>query len=184
MELKKQTVDLLSGLTEQQKQTIMEDIYRFKLYQYTLEDVKGWLTENKNLSKEDFDTVAVEVASAYTQNGDYDCNLSYWQNIENLVEETMIYRGIDEIVEGFSFSVSAFYDESLCGLADCKNGLTYDEMVDYVHEQVSKGNFMEIVCSETGVRKVTCYDDYFKNFEGEFPFDLNDFEEPEQEMDR
>ena len=70
-----------------------EQIYREKLKEYTKTDVLEYIEGNKDyedITKNvNIDEVADTVAEMYADNGDYDCNLSYWQNIDNLIYEVM-----------------------------------------------------------------------------------------------
>lgn len=83
--------DLMEKLTDEQK----DGIYREVLYQYTVEDVKGFLEDYDAYdipdTQEEVDNFVGDVAYRYVFNGDRDCNLSYWDNIKNLVDEEMIY---------------------------------------------------------------------------------------------
>ncbi len=68
-----------------------EEIYREKLKAYTKEDVVASLAENPNVTDDmDVDAIADTVAEMYAENGDYDCNLSYWDNIDNLIYEVLL----------------------------------------------------------------------------------------------
>lgn len=58
-------------------------------------DVKAHLEENDNskvealgLSDEEYDRFVGTIASRYA-NGRYDCNLSYWDNLDNLINEAV-----------------------------------------------------------------------------------------------
>jgi hypothetical protein len=68
-----------------------EEIYREKLKAYTKQDVLAQLAENPNVTDDmDVDAIADKVAEMYAENGDYDCNLSYWGNIDNLIYEVLL----------------------------------------------------------------------------------------------
>ena len=86
--------------TEEEVKKIVEDlkqrgladaVYRFLWFEHVLEDTKEYMTgelgyDGPPLSQKDNDTATI-VASRYVYEGDYDCNLPYWSNIENLVGE-------------------------------------------------------------------------------------------------
>lgn len=61
---------------------LQEEIYRKVHYKYVLEDVKSFAEEN---NIELTDDEAEEAAYRYVYDCKYDCNLSYWQNIENVI---------------------------------------------------------------------------------------------------
>lgn len=62
-----------------------EKIYREVWKEHVMEDVREIAEENgTELSENDVD----RIADRYVNNGDYDCNLSYWDNIDNLIAET------------------------------------------------------------------------------------------------
>lgn len=68
-----------------------EEIYREKLKAYTKDDVLAQLAENPNVTDDmDVDAIADTVAEMYAENGDYDCNRTYWDNIDNLIYEVML----------------------------------------------------------------------------------------------
>lgn len=60
----------------------IKEIYRKVHYEYVLEDVKSFAEEN---NIELTDDEAEEAAYRYVYDCKYDCNLSYWQNIENVI---------------------------------------------------------------------------------------------------
>lgn len=61
-----------------------ENIYRAVHFNYIVEDIKIVLKEEE---KELKDSLIAEAAARYAYDGDYDCNLDYWSNIRNLVDE-------------------------------------------------------------------------------------------------
>ena len=69
--------NILNSLSTSEK----DELYRALWLEYVKEDIRNY--------DESLDEGAVEViASRYVYDVDYDCNLSYWDNIENLIEET------------------------------------------------------------------------------------------------
>lgn len=61
--------------------------YRQLWLPYVIEDVRAhmidYLDEDQYLSDDRIENIA----NRYVYEGRYDCNLSYWQNIENLIDE-------------------------------------------------------------------------------------------------
>lgn len=59
-----------------------DDIYRHVWKEHVAEDVRSHIEDTDvELSDDDID----EIAEIYVYNGKYDCNLSYWQNLDNLI---------------------------------------------------------------------------------------------------
>jgi len=62
---------------------VKDEIYRSELKQHTAEDVRARIED----TSVKLDECQIEnVAHRYAYEGDYDCNLSYWDNIDNLIE--------------------------------------------------------------------------------------------------
>ena len=84
--------ELMNHMTDAQ----IEGIYRTKLSDYTFNDAVMRIEERKLVSDEDTkNDLANAVANAWTYNGNYDCNLSYWENIDNLIDR-FIECNLDE----------------------------------------------------------------------------------------
>lgn len=77
--------EIFVALSETQK----DEIYRMLWSDHVYEDVKARLSENPDLAldEEEEEALCEDVVNAYVYNGDYDCNLSYWDNIDNLIRE-------------------------------------------------------------------------------------------------
>lgn len=65
-----------------------DDLYRRLHLDYVKEDIASRLDEHDFELKtdEDIDMLIDTVARRYVYDGEYDCNLSYWDNIDNLIE--------------------------------------------------------------------------------------------------
>lgn len=62
--------------------TTRDKIYREVWKEHVMEDIRSHAEDMEvELSNDDID----DIAERYVYNGDYECNLSYWQNIENLI---------------------------------------------------------------------------------------------------
>ncbi len=66
-------------------------VYDQERFKYTKQDVEMYLEDNEDikaldLSDEEYDSFVEGVAQRYVD-GRYDCNLSYWQNLDNLINE-------------------------------------------------------------------------------------------------
>lgn len=72
--------ELLNTLTPEEK----DGIYRAVWKERVIEDIKSRLEDtDETLSDETID----KIAERYVYEGDYDCNQSYWNNIDALIED-------------------------------------------------------------------------------------------------
>lgn len=65
-----------------------DSLYRKLWLEYVTNDVSVRLCDtcNKDCTfPNDCGTLVEKIASAYVYDGEYDCNLSYWENIDNLI---------------------------------------------------------------------------------------------------
>lgn len=63
-----------------------DNLYRILHMPYVKEDVKHMLNELEiDTSAYNLECLIDDCASRYVYDGDYDCNLSYWQNLENII---------------------------------------------------------------------------------------------------
>ena len=67
---------------ESANSTDMDMIYRKVRYQYVVSDIENRLEENED---ELTDKQIAYAAHRYVYDGKYDCNLSYWDNIDNCI---------------------------------------------------------------------------------------------------
>lgn len=77
--------EFISNLTTEEK----DAVYRELWMNFVRNDVEARLEETpedfEGYSAEDFKNLIENVAERYVYQGDYDCNLSYWQNIDELI---------------------------------------------------------------------------------------------------
>jgi hypothetical protein len=66
-----------------------DKIYRYELAAHTEEDVHNYIENEMDIdtSKYDINAIAETVGERWSYEGDYDCTLDYWTNIENLINE-------------------------------------------------------------------------------------------------
>lgn len=69
--------ELFNEMTDTQK----DDVYRKVWAGHVHKDVMELLEKEEN--KEE---IAESITNAYVYDGKYDCNLSYWDNLHNLIE--------------------------------------------------------------------------------------------------
>lgn len=62
-------------------------LYRTLWVEHVKEDIEGVLVENyrEEMTDEEISGTAEKLARQYCFDGDYDCNLCYWDNIDNLI---------------------------------------------------------------------------------------------------
>lgn len=58
---------------------------------YVIEDVRAHMTDYLDKNQYLSDECIENIANRYVYEGRYDCNLSYWQNIENLIDDELRY---------------------------------------------------------------------------------------------
>lgn len=81
---------ILKNLAESLKSADRDDLYRYLWFDYVRRDVLDYIDGSIDVSTlkdpdTDIDTLADIVAERYVYDGDYDCNISYWDNIGNIV---------------------------------------------------------------------------------------------------
>ncbi len=81
--------ELLDVLTSDQKQAIYDAVN----YDLKKEDALSLLEDREDIPNVLKDDIASAVAEIWKA-GDYDCNLSYWDNINNLIEDSIRREGL------------------------------------------------------------------------------------------
>lgn len=75
-----------------------DDLYRYLWADHVREDVESrlasdyeemMLNASGETDEDHLKAVVENVVERYVYDGDYDCNLSYWENIDNLIEKAM-----------------------------------------------------------------------------------------------
>ena len=78
--------EIISSMDESEKDSLYRILWSDRVY----EDVEWQLDERKiSLDEDEKEAFIMEVVDRYVYNGDYDCNLSYWDNIDNLINEEL-----------------------------------------------------------------------------------------------
>lgn len=80
IELSEKLKNILDGLNTVEK----DDLYRYLWAEHVKEDVESFA---ENIDIDIDDDIVEQVVYRYVYCGDYDCNLNYWTNIENLIKE-------------------------------------------------------------------------------------------------
>lgn len=103
--LEKKLKDIINNMSNDKKNKIMDktlkeiindlpykekdNLYRYLWYPYIIEDVELYLTDNYDLedyTEDEIENIINNVANNYVYNGKYDCNISYWNNLESMIE--------------------------------------------------------------------------------------------------
>lgn len=88
--------ELFSEMTETQK----DAIYRMVWSEHVRNDVLSVMDEYEGKIPEDEkqrDELVDYVVNAYVYNGKYDCNLSYWDNLKNLLDCSLPIKGLSKV---------------------------------------------------------------------------------------
>lgn len=66
-----------------------DEIYRMLWKEYVVEDVTQHLETRDDINKSSEEMIEMidRIATRYVYDGEYDCNLPYWDNLDNLIEE-------------------------------------------------------------------------------------------------
>lgn len=75
--------ELFASMSETQK----DEIYRMVWHEHVVQDVKQLLDENEDIASLVTGDISHKVADAYVYHRRYDCNRSYWENLETLIRE-------------------------------------------------------------------------------------------------
>lgn len=79
--------ELINRMSYAQK----DNVYRRVWMEHVIEDIKELLSRNeihieKGLNEDQLDALVNDAATRYVYDGEYDCNLCYWDNLKNLIE--------------------------------------------------------------------------------------------------
>lgn len=69
---------------------LKDAVYRLLWKEYVLEDILSFCEKDRYEMDEETLAACENAAERYVE-GDYDCNLSYWDNIENVIENEKIH---------------------------------------------------------------------------------------------
>ena len=86
-ELRQKAEDMIKEMDP----ALSDTIYRLVWKGHVEEDVASWLEDDErieDLSDEELKGLVDAVAERHVY-GDYDCNLSYWQNLDNLINDEL-----------------------------------------------------------------------------------------------
>lgn len=90
----KQAEKVIEGL----EPNVADAVYRLLWKEHVIKDVKTQLEQDErseHMSEESCDALASQCAERYCMQTDYDCNLDYWTNIQNLIDDEI--SGMEDI---------------------------------------------------------------------------------------
>jgi hypothetical protein len=90
----KQAEKVIEGLNP----NVADAVYRLLWKEHVIKDVKTQLEQDErseHMSEESYDALASQCAERYCMQTDYDCNLDYWTNIQNLIDDEI--SGMEDI---------------------------------------------------------------------------------------
>ena len=78
---------IIDGLDSVEK----DDVYRYLWSEYVREDVKAVMADREDADENEVKLLRIidYVVEHYVYEGNYDCNLSYWENIDNLITQAI-----------------------------------------------------------------------------------------------
>ena len=79
-------MDKAKELLQSLDPTVVDYIYRFKRAEYVAQDALEVLYSERNYDEKTTQSIADMVGELWSFEGKYDCNLSYWANINSLIE--------------------------------------------------------------------------------------------------
>lgn len=78
--------EIISSMNESEKNSLYHMLWSDRVYN----DVETRLDDREiSLDEDEKEAFIMEVVNRYVYNVDYDCNLSYWDNIDNLINEEL-----------------------------------------------------------------------------------------------
>ena len=94
------TINEARKIIEYMDPAVKDCVYRIIWEEHVKEDVEsvleGYIGDKiRDLSDEEYNCFVSDIAQRYTS-GHYDCNLSYWDNLDNLIDEAIIEMAYDK----------------------------------------------------------------------------------------
>ena len=85
----RQTDEVLKIKEDLKQRGLADAVYRALWYDYVLADIEGYMLneENEEEMTPEEKEIAQIAASRYVYDDDYDKDVSYWGNIENILED-------------------------------------------------------------------------------------------------
>jgi hypothetical protein len=85
------TLEFLNSLDVKEK----DELYRHLWQNYVMEDIKEYAEALDVSTSQEM----IEIAAELFVSGGYDCNLSYWENIECVIEKATLITGENYVEE-------------------------------------------------------------------------------------
>ncbi len=94
----KDTKEVAQVLCDNMPSELKDAVYRYLWLDYVKEDVRsiadGTPDMFESFTDECYESIIESAARRYVYDGDYDCNLDYWTNIQNVLNEQLKLDGI------------------------------------------------------------------------------------------
>lgn len=141
----------------------------------SVQDSDGFYTDYSLYYNEDGDfyvTVFGDSDIYKPEDGEYDME---FDNESEALEWFNSYEGFTDDAEG-RFHVEGYYDARYIGLVDSFETDDWSEATDMAHEFLSNGDYTLIFDTKTGGEVRLDPDEYFEDFNGEFPVSVTDLD--------
>lgn len=89
------TLEFLNSLDVKEK----DELYRHLWRNYVVEDIKEYAEEYVKVLDVSISQEMIEIAAELFVSGGYDCNFSYWENIECVIEKATLITGRNYVEE-------------------------------------------------------------------------------------
>jgi hypothetical protein len=89
------TLEFLNSLDVNEK----DELYRHLWRNYVVEDIKEYAEEYVEVLDVSTSQEMIEIATELFVSGGYDCNFSYWENIECVIEKATLITGRNYVEE-------------------------------------------------------------------------------------
>lgn len=88
--------DTLKRIIDSLNTVERDDIYRYLRCDYIRQDVESFCeNEDIDIPDDKHDEIIDTVVTLYVYDGKYDCNLSYWENISNLIDRAKELHNVE-----------------------------------------------------------------------------------------
>ncbi len=88
--------DTLKRITDSLNSVEKDDLYRYLRCDYVRQDIEDYcVNEDINIPEDKYDEIIDTAVTLYVYDGKYDCNLSYWENISNLIDRAKEIHNVE-----------------------------------------------------------------------------------------
>ncbi len=88
--------DTLKRIADSLNSVEKDDLYRYLRCDYVRQDIEDYcVNEDINIPEDKYDEIIDTAVTLYVYDGKYDCNLSYWENISNLIDRAKEIHNVE-----------------------------------------------------------------------------------------